>query len=188
MERRNITNEFLKECIADALLKLLQERPLEDISIVEITDLAGVGRSTYYRNFNSKEDILYFKLQLLANRWIEQEKVTEDMDHMLIIRKSCEYLYNNRDLMNLFYKNNQINMVCATLYRLVGPTEADNKIVKFQKAACSFGAFGIIFQWLKDGMKEGPEELAQTIQDAWNSLETDKDQLYKVVTAFPPAK
>lgn len=78
MKRRNITNEFLKECIADALIKLLQEKPMENISISEITDLAGVGRSTYYRNFTSKEDILSFKLHLLGKRWAQEEGVSDN--------------------------------------------------------------------------------------------------------------
>ena len=44
--------------IAEALLDLVAEKPLERISITEITERAGVSRVSYYRHFSSKEDIL----------------------------------------------------------------------------------------------------------------------------------
>lgn len=163
MERRNITNEFLKECIADALIKLLQEKPIENISISEITDLAGVGRSTYYRNFTSKEDILSFKLHLIGKRWYQEEENNADMDMKSTLEKACHYLYEIRDLLNIFYQNGQIHLICATMYDLVGITEEDNQNEKFMKAGLSFCAFGIIFQWLKDGMKENGDELAKIV-------------------------
>jgi len=76
MRKRNTTTEFLKECMADALLKLLAEgNALNEITIQEITSLANVGRVTYYRNFKSKEDVLYFKLSLLEQYWLENHPV-----------------------------------------------------------------------------------------------------------------
>ena len=69
MRRRNTTTEFLKECIADALLKLLQTKNMDEIKVSEITDLADVGRVTFYRHFKSKEDVIYFKCRLIGDRW-----------------------------------------------------------------------------------------------------------------------
>ena len=89
MERRNITNEFLKECIADALIQLLRVKPLEDITITEITDVAGVGRSTYYRNFTSKEDVLSYKLFILGYRWLVKEKLSSDMESEELLKSYC---------------------------------------------------------------------------------------------------
>lgn len=51
-------NRFIKECIAKALVELMKEKDLKDISITEITHKAGVSRMSYYRNYYYKEDIL----------------------------------------------------------------------------------------------------------------------------------
>lgn len=51
-------NAYVIGHITDALLKLLREKPIEAISISELCGLAGIGRASFYRNFNSKEDIL----------------------------------------------------------------------------------------------------------------------------------
>ena len=60
MKRTQRTSDFLKECIADSLLRLLRTKPLEAITIREITELANVSRVTYYRNFTSKEEVIEF--------------------------------------------------------------------------------------------------------------------------------
>ncbi|MDD7389116.1 MAG: TetR/AcrR family transcriptional regulator [Lachnospiraceae bacterium] len=165
MERRNISNEFLKECIADALIQLMKEKPLESITITEITALAGVGRSTYYRNFTSKEDILCFKIYLLGKRWMQKTPTDDKPDSADLIRSFCCYLCSIRELLDLLYQNDQIYLVCTTLYNVIGPSEQDDKKTTYRKAFQSFGIFGIVFQWLKGGMEEGPEELARLIDE-----------------------
>ena len=44
MARGTKTTDFLKECMADALLKLMKDRNIDKITVTEITSLAGVGR------------------------------------------------------------------------------------------------------------------------------------------------
>lgn len=46
--------DFLKECMADALIQKMQEKPFEKVTVNEIADLAGVNRSTWFRNFKTK--------------------------------------------------------------------------------------------------------------------------------------
>ena len=65
MARQARTTENLKERIADALLDLLGEKSLTEISVSEITDRADVGRATYYRHFSSKEEMLLLKFQTI---------------------------------------------------------------------------------------------------------------------------
>ena len=60
MRRKNITTYMMKEYITEALLQLMKKKNFEKLTIEEITDRAGVNRSTYYRNFKSKEMIVQF--------------------------------------------------------------------------------------------------------------------------------
>ena len=39
-------------------MRLLQEKPIGDISISELCDFLGVGRASFYRNFERKDVIL----------------------------------------------------------------------------------------------------------------------------------
>ena len=52
---------FLKECMSDALLKLMSEKNFSQITINQISQTAGVNRSTWFRNFTSKEEAVTYK-------------------------------------------------------------------------------------------------------------------------------
>ena len=58
MERNQKHNFFLRECMFTAFMQLLQEKPIDAITVTQITERAGVSRMAYYRNYNSKEDIV----------------------------------------------------------------------------------------------------------------------------------
>ena len=62
-------NTYVKRQITDALLSLLKEKPLSDISVSELTDKAGIGRVSFYRNYQSKEDILREESDRLIREW-----------------------------------------------------------------------------------------------------------------------
>ena len=65
LERMNIlrlsnaeANKITRDCMKAALVKLLNEKDLPQISVTEIVTAAGVSRPAFYRNYSSKEDLL----------------------------------------------------------------------------------------------------------------------------------
>ena len=71
------TTDFLKECMADALLQAMKEKPFSKITVNEITDAAGVNRSTWFRNFSDKNEAITFKLIRLWHRWADEHGMKE---------------------------------------------------------------------------------------------------------------
>ena len=98
MKRTQRTSDFLKECIADSLLRLLRTKPLEAITIREITELANVSRVTYYRNFTSKEEVIEFKLDKLMTDWIEHEKTIRNTSACELAIRFFQFFYSIRDI------------------------------------------------------------------------------------------
>jgi AcrR family transcriptional regulator len=47
-----------REALREALLELLDQKPLEEITIREIAVTAGIGYTTFFRHHTSKEDLL----------------------------------------------------------------------------------------------------------------------------------
>ena len=60
MKRKNVTSDMMRGYMADALLMLMAKKDYANITISEITQKAGVNRSTFYRNFISKDDIIKY--------------------------------------------------------------------------------------------------------------------------------
>jgi AcrR family transcriptional regulator len=46
-----------RDVLGDALVKLMHERPFEEITVQHILDGAGVSRSTFYTHFSDKNDL-----------------------------------------------------------------------------------------------------------------------------------
>jgi AcrR family transcriptional regulator len=65
------------ERLGSALVALIQEKSIDDVTVQEVLDRASVGRSTFYLHFRDKNDLLLSQL----------EKFLEMMSTTLSIRK-----------------------------------------------------------------------------------------------------
>ena len=52
-----------RERLGAALIALIQEKPIGDVSVQEVLDRAGVGRSTFYVHYRDKDDLLLSQLE-----------------------------------------------------------------------------------------------------------------------------
>ena len=55
-------NTNSKNYIVESLFVLLKSKTIENIQVTEICKKAGVGRSTFYKHFNNKSDIINYYL------------------------------------------------------------------------------------------------------------------------------
>jgi AcrR family transcriptional regulator len=78
-KRRKPDRRVRRTCerLGSALVTLIQERPIDDVTVQDVLDRASVGRSTFYLHFRHKDDLLLSQL----------ENFLETMSTALIIRK-----------------------------------------------------------------------------------------------------
>ncbi|MCF2706542.1 TetR/AcrR family transcriptional regulator [Arcanobacterium haemolyticum] len=164
MPRQARTSDNLKERMANALLELLKAKPYADISVSEITDLADVGRATYYRHFTSKDDVLFYKFELIFG--------FKDFDHnpshhpgldevRAYFVDYLEHLIENRDLLELIYQRDLDYLLFSYTYReAVTRSDAEGLVAKYRAAIHAAMVFAIIDQWIVSGFERGPREMA----------------------------
>lgn len=87
MDKRIEANRNTRLRIIRATVRLLGEKKLSDVSATDIVEEAGVARASYYRNFDSKEDVL-----LDAGRMIidDFKKNMQGIEGVLQLRWRCE--------------------------------------------------------------------------------------------------
>lgn len=163
--RRNVTNEFLKECLADSLLQLLDTKKMEEITITEITERANVGRATYYRNFHSKEAVIVFKLRYVLEQWSNQQA---EMFHQIeptyeTALAFMQFFHQNRTLLISLYRNHLLYLLIPAFYELAEQNAHQDaeQLNPFVQAFHTFGVFGVIYEWVRNEMQETPEEVTQ---------------------------
>lgn len=89
-KRISQANVYVKNEMYKALLKLLEEKSFSAISVSDITTEANVSRMSFYRNYNSIEDILIEHLDAV----VEQYKI-EDIDERI---KETEKVYYGKNI------------------------------------------------------------------------------------------
>lgn len=164
MGRRTETTDYLKECIADALIELLQHHSVEKIKIQEITDLAKVGRMTYFRYFNSKTDVLLFRMLELWNQWAEKNPFPHGRQVQEQAHWFFSFCYSIRDLLEMLYRNNLHIVLLYSFIEYTSPVAAAEPLSRkgsYMKKYLSYGMFGIVEEWIQNQFHESPEELAK---------------------------
>ena len=64
-KQKNKTAVRSQHMIADALFRLMKRKLFQQISVTEICEEAAIGRKTFYRNFELREDVIDFQLDLM---------------------------------------------------------------------------------------------------------------------------
>lgn len=156
------TTEFLKECLADALLKLLDKKPLEKITVPEISETADVGRTTFFRNFTTKTEVITFKLIKLWERWAENHNLAEKSKFTLDNATDFfEFNYTIKELLILLYRRDLQPTVYDAFYKVMMPQYGADTQECYESRFYSYGLFGLLDEWIKRGFHETPAQMAK---------------------------
>lgn len=160
-----LRSELSKQYIAEAFLRLLQEKNYDKISIQQIADKAGLSHMAYYRNFKSKDEILLYILDKITDDFINNSKIdfsTQSTESA--VQTLFEHLYKYIDLGKLLLKHNKIHLLQAEFDKYF-LSRAHGEEDKYKRLYLSGGIFRLNCEWIKEGAKLSPKEIANHISD-----------------------
>lgn len=165
MDKRTQENMRVKMCITDALFDLMQEKSISEITVTEIIRKAGVARASYYRNYESKEDVLV----TLIRDVLEYFRMTMEYDladgityeHMArcfaFFKEFGEYALN-------LYESGFASLILDELnqfHEMLAGTMPASSIERYELYMYMGALFNTVMNWLQSGAKESPEEMAK---------------------------
>ncbi|MBP3889120.1 MAG: TetR/AcrR family transcriptional regulator [Cellulosilyticum sp.] len=157
-------NSYVKKQITNALLMLLREKELKDISISEITTTAQVSRISFYRNYDNKEAIIKEYMALTLNEWNQNhakmsEHIEDDIlgDMFAYITEYKEFYLILRDR-DIFYLLKDI------ITDILGPKAEYPNLGAYTAAFIANGIYGWIEEWFLRGMQESGEEMTKLLK------------------------
>ncbi len=153
-------NAYVIEHITESLLKLLHEKPINDISISELCDNAGVGRTSFYRNFESKEDILKVYIDQLFRDWMEEYDRNGDNSLNELMKEMFTHFEKHQDFYQLLNERNLIYLLKDVVIGICGPKPEHEKMEAYAKAFVAYSLYGWMEVWFQRGMQESAEEMA----------------------------
>lgn len=161
MRRKNITSEMMKQYMAEGLLMLMAQKPYDEITIGEITAKAGVNRSTYYRNFSSKDEVVKFYFSQIIYHHIEHipthpvslEEYLLGMFTHYYQYKTALLLIHNAKLTHLI-----LDVLNETFSELHTDESTENRYAVFYHTG---GIYNNFVLWFSNDMRETPAEMAK---------------------------
>lgn len=164
--RRSAGTAFLKECIADALLKLMETKDFDKITVIEITNLANVGRATYFRHFSSKEEVLVYKIHLLWEAWTESCCLEEHLHFTKEDLTACfEFIYSIRDMSRLLMKADKLDVLLIALGSELDFSAAKDQYELYAYHFIVIGLSAVLTEWIKRDYCEPPKELIEYLME-----------------------
>ena len=156
------TTDFLKECMADAILQAMREKPFSKITIQEIAEMAGVNRSTWFRNFSDKNEAISFKLIRLWNRWADEHGLKERRRYSLDNAEDFfAFNFSIRDILSEIYREELQACVYNAFYQVMMPQCGADPAACYEERFYSYGLFGFLNEWIKRGFHETPEQITE---------------------------
>lgn len=155
----------VSEYITETLLEILTEKTLNEISISELTDKANVSRVSFYRNFNSKNEIIEKYLYTITNNFINEYDIsylnTELQEYITIL---FNHLYQFKDFAIVLNNNNMLHLIKNQFDRIF-ESKYKKTLEPYQLYFISGGLYNIYYHWLINGCPETPQELSNKLTD-----------------------
>ena len=160
-----------KRALEASLKKLLLRKPLNKITISDITDDCGINRMTFYYHFKDIYDLVEWSCQEDASRALAGKKTYETWQQGLL--QIFEAVQENKPFILNVYRSVSREQVEQYLYKMLDPLlrifverlnipvkEEDKQfIIDFYK----YGFVGLALEWIRRDMKADPAIMAERL-------------------------
>lgn len=169
-----------RERLRGALSQLLMEKPLNQISVKELSEMADINRGTFYLHF---QDVyhLYDQMEdeVLAqfNAMVVKHNVEDHVQLLPVLDEAFHFLYEMRDECVAIIHTNGHDFLSRLVEqcRPKSPKEwavllrdreaASNGFRDYLYEFITMGCIGILRRWLSSGMSESPEEMSRVVEE-----------------------
>ena len=159
------SNAITRESLEISLLQLLDKKDLKKITISELVERAGVSRAAFYRNYESKEELLESIFQSTVSKITQS---LEGYNFKTDLYQIWVYLFKEAKkearIISLAVDYNFEKLLTKAVYEFL---EKGSKTQKSsQGPACYLNSFlssaivSVLAKWIKDGMKVPAEKMA----------------------------
>jgi len=172
------------ERLGMALITLMQEQPIEKVTVQDVLDRAEVGRSTFYVHYRDKDDLLFSQLEMFCEHMstvldVRKEKsdrvaaVTEVFDHVGQENKLFRALADSGHLHD-FYALAEGYFTRGIEQRLKQSPRAAKlspQELRVRSAALAGSFLSLMRWWIDTSAKQTPREMDELFHRmVWNGM------------------
>ena len=152
---------------AAAIVRGLQDclsiMPMHAITVSDIHRSSGISRATFYRLFDTPEDVLHYQFDEMARQIGEQTQPELHLEHMIAqgmqYHELIQALVENRRL-DLLFEYTEKSFQNLDARQILFPESMDPMEREYILTHLSISLVGLLITWLRHGCTESPAQLA----------------------------
>lgn len=172
---------YTKMMLKSSIAELLNEKPLEKITVKEICEKADINRGTFYSHYTDQYDLYNSIVDELLDGIFDRlgDFMTTDGSALVeAITNVYDYLKDNAETIRTLLHNgveysveNRIRNVIKSIYLEKINKSVDIDLINAAYSYMASGAISLIRYWLNSNMNKSSKEMAEfSLQLASNGL------------------
>lgn len=157
-----------KRLLHDSLLDLLGNKSVEEISVKELCEHAGINRSTFYAHYGCVRDVITEIGREITEK-VRDICRREGTDPKTALKHICEYLYLMKSTELILFRNHTdtelsyaFESLSAEFYH-TGKYDIKPQDEKLTLSFINYGMFNLIKTWLAEDIEKTPKEIADLL-------------------------
>lgn len=164
MDKRKAANQRVKDRLFAALIAFAGHKDWSKLTVTALIEKSGVARASFYRNFQSVEELIDYGIEQMARRYREgAPPLDEDFHSREMMLYKFQFYQTYADLVLAFHHAK----VGTTLLDIITDCEMEacgdmplHAISRYELYYYSGAFYNMLLCWLESGMKETPAAMA----------------------------
>ena len=174
VRKENRRVRYTRMALRESLLSLLQEYPINKITVSRVCEQADVNLTTFYLYYKDVYDLLEkIEDELYGELGREIEKSGDMLPNIDVLRRIYEIIYKNRDICRVIlgkFGDKDFLRKVGSIHRermlqewkkLSG--NVDETLLEYLHSFSAYTTIGIMERWIAKDFQETPEQLAQLV-------------------------
>jgi len=161
-----------KKMLMSGLIRLMETYDFSMITVTQICQEAELSRRTFYRLYNTREEILNEYMSTLAEEFICMVADTAPRHYTEVAAIYFEFWTQHEIFLNLLKKNNMLEIIyrisgeiAPVVFEKVKPDMKIDDMTRSYLLSYSLGGLnGMLIRWVEEGMELSSEQV-KTILD-----------------------
>jgi len=172
------------ERLGKALVQLIQQKPLDEVTVQEVLDRSSVGRSTFYLHFRNKDDLLLSQLEEFLETMSTALSVRKEVSHRVApVAELFVHIGDQQKLYRALADSGRLNdffdlaqgYFARGIEQRLTESKRLPKLLQRELAVRAFALTGCLLSllrwWLDRGAKEPPSDMDGLFHRiVWNGL------------------
>ncbi len=166
-------SQITKRALEQSLKNLLLKKPLTKITVSDIAEDCGINRMTFYYHFRDIYDLVEWSCLEDARQALEEKKTYDTWQQGFLqifeaVRKNKPFIMNVYRCVHREQVERYLSPLVDNLLLNIIDKEAQNVSIRdedkqFIAKVYSYIFIGIMLDWIRDDMRENPEEIVERL-------------------------